>query len=194
MNQRGKVLQLISLAIPEVKLINPKKIGDARGFFSETFKESVLRDAGLVLNFVQDNHSLSQAAGTVRGLHFQIPPHAQAKLVRVTRGSILDVAVDIRRGSPTYGRHVSAVLSAENWTQILIPVGFAHGLMTLEPNTEVLYKVTDVYAAHTDAGLIWNDPDIAIAWPDVGTPPILSEKDRKLPGLASFNSPFEYNP
>lgn len=187
-------MQITSLDIPDVKLIQPKRIGDSRGFFSETYRLNVLRDAGLDLNFVQDNHSLSEAAGTVRGLHFQTPPHAQAKLVRVTRGSILDVAVDIRKGSPTYGHYVSAEISAQNWTQILIPVGFAHGLMTLEPDTEVLYRVTGYYSASSDAGLAWNDASIGIAWPDVGTGIKLSDKDAKLPGLESFDSPFEYIP
>jgi len=187
-------VQITSLAIPEVKLIQPKRIGDARGFFSETYKLNVLRDAGLDLNFVQDNHSLSEAAGTVRGLHFQTPPHAQAKLVRVTRGSISDVAVDIRKGSPTYGQYVSAEISARNWTQILIPIGFAHGLITLEPDTEVLYKVTDYYSASSDAGLAWNDASIGIPWPAIATGVKLSDKDAKLPGLSSFDSPFEYLP
>jgi len=181
------------LAIPEVKLIQPERIGDARGLFSETYKKGMLQDAGLDLDFVQDNHSISRAAGTIRGLHFQLPPYAQAKLVRVTRGSIFDVAVDIRKGSPTYGCHVSAIISAENWAQILIPIGFAHGLMTLEPNTEVLYKVTNAYSARVDAGLLWNDPSIAIEWPKVVVEPILSDKDRQHPLLDDFNNPFEYS-
>ena len=185
-------MQITSLAIADVKLFQPRKFGDERGFFSEVYKQAALREAGVDMTFVQDNHSMSAATATVRGLHFQLPPHAQAKLVRVTRGRILDVAVDIRKGSPTYGKHVTAEISAENWTQILIPVGFAHGLMTLEPNTEVLYKVSSGYAASHDAGLLWNDQDLGISWPDVGIPPLLSDKDCKLPRLKDFNSPFEY--
>lgn len=185
-------MQITSLSIPDVKLIQPKKHGDSRGFFSETYKQSALSEAGIDIVFVQDNHSMSTATGTLRGLHFQAPPHAQTKLVRVTRGRIFDVAVDLRLGSPTYGQHVSAELSAQNWTQLLIPTGFAHGLLTLEPDTEVLYKVCTPYAASHDAGLIWNDPDIGISWPGLGAPPILSAKDSTLPSLASFRSPFEY--
>lgn len=187
-------MRITSLSIPDVKLIQPQKFGDSRGFFSETYKQSALREAGIDVTFVQDNHSKSGAAGTVRGLHFQLPPHAQTKLVRVTRGRILDVAVDLRKGSPTYGKHVAVELSAENWTQILIPIGFAHGLMTLEPDTEVLYKVCSGYAASHDAGLSWDDPVIGIEWPRLTTEPLLSDKDRKLPDFESFNSPFEYQP
>ena len=135
-------LTATSLAIPEVKLITPRRFGDARGFFSETYNAKAFAEAGITLTFVQDNHSLSAPAGTVRGLHFQSPPFAQDKLVRVTRGRILDVAVDIRRSSPTFGQHVTAEISAEAWNQILVPAGFAHGFVTLEPDTEVVYKVT----------------------------------------------------
>lgn len=180
-----------ALAIPEVKLITPKIHRDGRGFFSETYSSRALaQEAGIDLAFVQDNHSLSVEAGVVRGLHFQIAPHAQDKLVRVARGSILDVAVDIRRGSPTYGKHVAAVLSAENWAQLWVPKGFAHGYCTLEPNTEVLYKVTDVYAPDCDRGVIWNDPTIAIAWPAVAKNAIMSAKDLKLPALADLPAYF----
>ena len=187
-------MQITSLDIADVKLVQPRKFGDERGFFSETYKQHTFGEAGIDLVFVQDNHSFSAEVGTIRGLHFQLPPFAQAKLVRVTRGRILDVAVDIRQGSPTYGRHVTAEISAENWTQILIPIGFAHGLITMEPNTEVQYKVSNVYSAAHDAGLIWNDPDIAITWPNVGTIPLLSNKDKLLPCLATFHSPWEYTP
>src|SRR3954453_1133975 len=140
---RGFVLQITPLSITDVKLVVPQIHRDARGFFSETYSRRSLEAAGIAGDFVQDNHSLSAAPGTLRGLHFQVPPHAQGKLLRVARGSIFDVAVDIRLGSPTYGQHVSAVLSADNWTQIWIPAGFAHGYCTLERDTEVIYKVTD---------------------------------------------------
>jgi dTDP-4-dehydrorhamnose 3,5-epimerase len=179
-----------TLAIPDVKIIRPKKHGDARGFFSETFSQKALSTAGIDLTFVQDNHAFSAAKGTVRGLHFQTPPFSQDKLIRVTRGSIFDVAVDLRRGSPTYGRHVSAVISAEEWNQILIPTGFAHGLLTLEPDTEVLYKVTNYYSPAHDLGLLWNDPALGIAWPVAETDAILSAKDKTQPRLADLPAYF----
>lgn len=185
-------MQIESLAIADVKLITPRKFGDQRGFFSETYSARAFEQAGLHYTFVQDNHSLSAEVGTVRGLHFQSPPMAQAKLVRVVRGAILDVAVDVRRTSPTYGQHVSAVLSAENWHQILVPTGFAHGFATLEPNTEVVYKVDAFYSKEHDAGLLWNDPALGIDWRlPPGVEPVLSEKDRVLPRLADITSPFE---
>lgn len=184
------MVAISSLAIPEVKLIVPKKFGDHRGFFSETWNAQAFQEAGIDLAFVQDNHSLSTTKGTVRGLHFQIPPHAQAKLVRVTRGAVFDVAVDLRYGSPSYGRHVSAVLSAENWHQILVPVGFAHGFMTLEPETEVLYKVTDTYAPECDHGVLWNDPDLGIAWPLPEADAVLSGRDRIHPCLKGMAEHF----
>src|ERR1700761_6727363 len=157
-------MQLIELEIPEVKLLIPKKHGDARGFFSETYSTQAMKELGLDLEFVQDNHSLSASKGVLRGLHYQLAPKAQNKLVRVVHGAILDVAVDIRRGSPTFGKHVSAVISAENWRQILVPVGFAHGFVTLEPNTEVIYKVTNYYSPSHERGIRWNDPEIGIEW------------------------------
>ena len=160
----SETVEVTDLSLPGVKVITPKIFRDARGLFCETFSARALAAAGISATFVQDNHSVSLQKGVVRGLHFQVPPHAQAKLVRVTRGSIFDVAVDIRVGSPTYGRHVSAVLSAANWQQIWIPEGFAHGFCTLEPDTEVLYKVTGYYAPECDRGLKWNDP----AWPSPG--------------------------
>ena len=181
-------------SIPAVKVLAPKQYGDRRGFFSEVYNRRALAEAGIEIEFVQDNHSLSAERGTVRGLHFQTPPFAQDKLVRVVRGSVFDVAVDLRRGSPSYGRHVSAVLSAEAWNQLLVPVGFAHGFMTLEPDTEVLYKVSDYYAPEHDKGLFWNDPALAIPWPlDTGAA-ILSPKDDDLPGLGEIDSPFSYPP
>ena len=184
-------MQVETLAIPEVKVLIPKKFGDRRGFFSEVYSARTLAEAGIDAAFVQDNHSFSALAGTVRGLHFQTPPRAQDKLVRVVRGSVFDVAVDLRRSSPTYGRHVSAVLSATAWNQILIPVGFAHGFMTLEPDTEVLYKVSDYYAPGNDAGLLWSDPGLGIRWPRPESEAALSDKDRTLPAFAGFVTPFE---
>lgn len=179
-----------SLAIPEVKILRPKKHGDARGFFSETYAQRAMAEAGIELTFVQDNHAFSAAKGTMRGLHFQTPPFAQDKLVRVIRGSILDVAVDLRRSSPTYGKHVAAVISAQEWNQILVPVGFAHGLLTLEPDTEVLYKVTNYYSPQHDLGLLWNDPALAIAWPVSEAEAILSAKDKVQPRLADLPAYF----
>ena len=176
-------MQVTELAIPAVKLITPKKHGDHRGFFSETYSRKALKDAGIDLEFVQDNHSLSVEKGVLRGLHYQLAPMAQDKLVRVVRGSILDVAVDIRRSSPTFGKHVSAVISAENWAQILVPIGFAHGFVTLEPNTEVIYKVTNYYSPKDDRGIRWNDPALGIDWGIDAERAILSDKDRKNPLL-----------
>lgn len=176
-------MEIETLAIPDVKLIRPKRFGDARGFFSEVYSRASLAAVGITTEFVQDNHSRSATVGTIRGLHFQTAPFGQDKLVRVTKGRILDVAVDLRRSSPTYGQHVSAELSAENWTQILVPVGFAHGFCTLEPDTEVLYKVSNVYAPANDGGVIWNDPDLGIEWPVSAAAAVLSDKDAKLPRL-----------
>jgi len=167
------------LEIAEVKVLIPKLFRDARGVFSETYNRRTMTEAGIAAEFVQDNQSLSSAQGTVRGLHFQISPRGQGKLVRVIRGAIFDVAVDIRAGSPTYGRHVHATLSDENRIQIWIPPGFAHGFCTLEPNTEVSYKVTDYYAPECDRGLQWDDASLGIEWPvDTGSA-TLSDKDRK---------------
>jgi dTDP-4-dehydrorhamnose 3,5-epimerase len=187
-------LEVQSLAIPEVKLLTPRRFRDERGFFSESYNARVFAEAGIVGPFVQDNHAYSSQAGVVRGLHFQIAPRAQGKLVRVTRGAMLDVAVDIRQGSPTYGRHVSAVLSAANWTQIWVPQGFAHGYCTLEPDTEVLYKVTDYYAPEYERGVHWNDAALAIAWPVSGDTSIVSAKDMQLPPLAEMPAYFHYDP
>jgi len=185
-------MQIDALEIPDVKRIVPRIFRDDRGFFSETFSERALAAAGIPGPFVQDNHSLSRASGVVRGLHFQVPPRAQGKLVRVTRGAILDVAVDIRHGSPTFGRHVTSVLSAENWAQLWVPVGFAHGFCTLEPDTEVQYKVTDYYAPECDRSVRWNDPALAIAWPVAPEAAVLSEKDRKAPLLAELPAIFRH--
>ncbi|CAO3405299.1 dTDP-4-dehydrorhamnose 3,5-epimerase [Azospirillum sp. 11R-A] len=183
-------MDVVSLDIPDVKIIRPKKFGDHRGFFSETYTKKTFEAAGLHYDFVQDNQSLSAEVGTIRGLHFQLPPFAQDKLVRVVRGAILDVAVDIRKGSPTFGRHVSAVISAAEWNQILVPVGFAHGFCTLEPDTEVIYKVTNYYSPEHDRGLLWNDPDLGIDWPVSADKARLSDKDYKHPTLAQLTDLF----
>lgn len=159
----------------------------------ETYSEAAAQAAGIDARFVQDNQSFSAFEGTIRGLHFQRPPHAQAKLVRCVRGSIMDYAVDVRRGSPTYGQHVAAKLTAEGGEQLFVPVGFAHGFVTLEPDVEIAYKVTDVYAPDCDGGIVWNDPAIAIDWPLPPSGAVLSDKDKTLPTLAEFDSPFEYD-
>ena len=178
--------------IPDVKLVQPDKFGDSRGFFSETYSRKALTAAGLAdVEFVQDNQSLSADVGCVRGLHFQTPPMGQGKLIRVVRGAILDVAVDIRRGSRTYGRHVAVRVSAEQWNQIYVPVGFAHGFCTLEPDTEVIYKVTNYYSPQHDRGLLWNDPALGIDWPVAGGSAKLSDKDKKHPTLAELPAYFE---
>ncbi|WP_298352301.1 dTDP-4-dehydrorhamnose 3,5-epimerase [Rhodoblastus sp.] len=177
-------------AIPGVKIVTPKKFGDHRGFFSEVYNRQAFAEAGIALDFIQDNHSLSAQVGTLRGLHFQSAPFAQDKLVRVPRGRILDVAVDIRKSSPTFGRHVAVELSAENWRQLLVPIGFAHGFVTLEPDTEVMYKVTNYYSAANDLGLAWDDPDLAIAWPLPPGGAVLSDKDRKHPRLRDLPAIF----
>lgn len=174
-----------------VKLLKPRRFGDHRGFFAETYSCRVYTEKGIKAEFVQDNHSLSAAVGTVRGLHFQAPPHAQAKLVRCGRGAIFDVAVDIRRGSPTYGRWAGYTLSAENGAQLYIPAGFAHGFATLMPDSEIIYKCSDYYAPETEGSLRWDDPDIGIKWP-LTSAPVLSGKDAAAPLLAGFNSPFTF--
>ncbi|HYD99296.1 MAG TPA: dTDP-4-dehydrorhamnose 3,5-epimerase [Alphaproteobacteria bacterium] len=183
--------EIVPTAIPAVKLVTPRRFADARGFFAETWRADWLPGR----SFVQDNHSLSRAAGTVRGLHFQLAPSAQGKLLRVVRGAVLDVAVDIRRGSPSYGRHVAVELSAENGRQLWIPPGFAHGFCTLLPDTEVLYKVTAPYDPAADRGLAWDDPALGIAWPDFAgaAEGALSDKDRRHPALADLPPCFAYD-
>ena len=180
-----------SLSISVVKLFTPKRRGDHRGFFSEVYNKKALAEAGINIDFVQDNHSLSTEKGTVRGLHFQAPPFAQDKLVRVVCGSVFDVAVDLRQGSPTYGEHVSVLLSAEVWNQVLVPIGFAHGFMTLESRTEVVYKVSNYFAPEHDEGLLWNDPTLGIKWPVPEAEAVLSDKDRVQPRLAELVTPFK---
>ncbi|MFC4347232.1 dTDP-4-dehydrorhamnose 3,5-epimerase [Kordiimonas lipolytica] len=171
----------------------PKQFGDGRGFFSETFNARAFEEVVPGITFVQDNHSLSRDPGVIRGLHFQNPPHAQGKLVRVTRGRVLDVAVDLRKGSPTYGSHVAVELSAENWKQFWVPAGFAHGFCTLEPDTEFLYKVTDYYAPDCDSGIAFDDPDLGIDWPFDRASATLSGKDAVLQPFREFDSPFTYD-
>lgn len=185
------MLDVEPLGLDGVLVISPKKFGDHRGFFSETYNARSFGEAGIALTFVQDNHSFSAAAGVVRGLHYQLPPRAQDKLVRVTKGRIFDVAVDIRRGSPTFAKWVGVEISAEKWNQILVPAGFAHGFLTLEPDTEVIYKVTDYYAPEQDRSIRFDDPAIGIAWPAVGADFQLSDKDRAAPALAGAEL-FDY--
>lgn len=177
-----------------IQLIRPKRFGDARGWFAEVYSVPAFEQLGITCSFVQDNHSLSVPAFTLRGLHFQTPPRAQDKLVRCIRGRIFDVAVDVRRSSPTYGHWVGAELSAENGRQLFIPIGFAHGFVTLEPDCEVAYKCSDTYAPDHDSGIFWDDPAIDIDWPlPVGVSPELSPKDKSQTLLADFDSPFPYD-
>lgn len=177
------------LAIPDVMIVTPARFGDTRGFFSETWNQARFAEAGIPGPFIQDNHSLSAQRGTLRGLHCQIAPAVQGKLVRVLKGSIWDVAVDIRRGSVTYGRHVAAVLSAENWSQLWVPGGFLHGFCTLEPDTEVQYKVTGgYYDTKAERGVMWNDPDLALPWPVDPSEVLVSDKDANLPRLAECDA------
>ena len=183
-------MQFIETAIPDVKVLLPKKHGDHRGFFSEVYSTKLLKDAGITMPFVQDNHSLSVEKGVLRGLHYQVGPMAQDKLIRVVRGAILDVAVDVRRGSPTFGRHVTALVSAENWRQIFVPVGFAHGFVTLEPNTEVLYKVSAFYSPQHERGVRWNDPALGIDWGIGEAEAVLSTRDTQHPLLRDAQDLF----
>jgi dTDP-4-dehydrorhamnose 3,5-epimerase len=184
-------LQIEPTTLPDVLILTPARFGDARGWFSETWNGSKLAALGVHLDFVQDNHSMSAAVGTLRGLHFQKPPHAQDKLVRCSKGAIRDVAVDVRKGSPHYGKWVAVDLTAENARQLLVPKGFLHGFVTLTPDTEVQYKCTDVYAPDCDGGIRWNDPGIGIDW---GTDaPVLSAKDQTAPFLRDWDSPFVWD-
>jgi len=186
------MLEVRPLRIPEVLEIKPRKFGDDRGFFSETFNRDRLGQNGVDLDWMQDNQSYSAEAGTLRGLHYQEPPFAQDKLVRVLRGRILDVAVDIRKGSPSYGEWVSLELSADLFNQILVPKGFAHGFLTLEPDTEVFYKVTAPYSGEHDRSVRFDDPALAIDWPLEGRRPTLSAKDAAAPTLEDADTPFTF--
>lgn len=177
-------------ALDGVLVLTPRRFSDDRGFFSETYNARAFKDAGVPVDFVQDNHSLSVDKGTIRGLHFQAPPFAQAKLVRVLRGRILDVAVDARKDSPDFGKHISVELSAENGAQLFVPAGFLHGFSTLEPNTEVAYKVDAFYDADADGSVLWRDPDLKIDWGIDPAAAVISDKDRDAQRWAAFRSPF----
>lgn len=186
-------MQIEKTALPGVLILTPQRFGDARGFFSESWNRARLAEAGIDIDFCQDNHSMSQTPGTIRGLHFQSPPHAQDKLVRCGRGALFDVAVDIRRGSPTYGQWVGVELSFDNAKQLLVPAGFAHGFITRAPDTEIVYKCSDYYAPDCDGAIRWDS--CGIDWGFDGGfsgTPVLSDKDTAAAPLADFNSPFEY--
>jgi dTDP-4-dehydrorhamnose 3,5-epimerase len=185
--------QIIRTTIPEVWVIQPRVFPDNRGSFSETYNAKTFAEVGLKLTFVQDNQSISARKGTVRGLHFQIPPMAQAKLVRVLKGSVLDVAVDLRRGSPTYGHHVSRILSAANQEQLFIPIGFAHGFCTREDDTVVLYKVSNFYSPVHERGVRWNDVVLAVDWDISEAEALISMRDQTYPSLNQLSSFFEYS-
>ena len=184
------MIEVRPLGLPGVLEIRPARLADERGFFSEVWNQRAFAEAGVELDFVQDNHSLSREAGVLRGLHFQTPPFAQDKLVRVSRGAVFDVAVDIRRSSPTCGQWVGARLSAAEWNQILVPKGFAHGFLTLDPDTEVQYKVTAPYSGEHDRAIRFDDPAVGIEWPMVPEALILSDKDRSAPLLADIETGF----
>ena len=183
-------MKIIKTKLDGVVILEPKRFGDNRGFFQESYSKKVWDELGLKFNFVQDNHSLSKEAGTLRGLHYQTAPKAQTKVVRVVTGAILDVVVDIRKGSPTYGKWISAILTADNNRQIVVPKGFAHGILTLVPDTHLLYKVDEFYSPENDRALRWNDPDLNIEWQ--WSDPILSEKDANAPFLKDIDNNFEY--
>ena len=178
--------------LPGVVILTPRRFGDERGFFSESWNRRVMADLGLDIDFVQDNHSLSRDIGTVRGLHFQAPPHAQAKLVRCGRGRLFDVAVDIRKGSATYGQWVGVELSFDNGRQLLIPEGFLHGFVTRAPDTEIIYKCSDFYAPDADGAVRFDDPELGIDWGLEGITPKLSAKDEAAPLMREFDSPFAW--
>ena len=185
-------MQIDQTALEGVLILTPRRFGDHRGFFSESWNSKVMADHGINYDFVQDNHSLSHQTGTIRGLHFQAPPHAQTKLVRCGRGALFDVAVDIRRGSPTFGQWVGVELSADNGRQLLIPAGFLHGFATRLPDTEVIYKCTDYYAPAADGAVRFDDPDIGVQWGVDPAQTVLSAKDSTAPWLHNFETPFVY--
>jgi dTDP-4-dehydrorhamnose 3,5-epimerase len=183
-------MDVVALDIPDVKLVRPSLFRDGRGVFCEIYNRQALSLSGISVDFIQDNCSVSQSAGTIRGLHFQAPPMAQAKLVMVLKGRVRDVVVDCRKGSPTFGRHVAVDLDSENWQQLMVPEGFAHGFCTLTPDTTVLYKVSAPYAPKLDGGILWNDPDLGIDWPVEAGNAVVSDKDKQLPRLRDLASPF----
>jgi dTDP-4-dehydrorhamnose 3,5-epimerase len=185
-------MEVLALAIPDVKLVRPPRFRDFRGIFCEIHNCSSLSRGGISVDFVQDNCSVSHSVGTIRGLHFQAPPMAQAKLVTVLRGRVHDIVVDCRAGSPTFGQHIGVDLDGEEWRQLFVPEGFAHGFCTLEPDTMVLYKVSAPYAPKLDGGIAWNDPDLGIDWPVAVDKAVVSDKDKKLPRLRDLASPFSY--
>lgn len=188
----GDRVQVEDTKLDGVKIITPKRFGDHRGFFSESWSKRAMAEAGLDYDWVQDNHSMSAQVGTVRGLHFQAPPHAQDKLVRCGRGALYDVAVDIRKGSPTYGQWIGTELSFENGRQLLVPAGFLHGFVTRAPDTEIIYKCSDYFAPDCDGAVRFNCPDIGVDWGLGDVEPILSDKDRNAAVLSEFDSPFVY--
>jgi dTDP-4-dehydrorhamnose 3,5-epimerase len=183
-------MDIRTLQIPGPDVVVPRKFSDARGFLSETYTEAAFAAKVAPVRFVQENHAYSEHAGTIRGIHFQVPPHAQGKLVRVVRGAIFDVVVDLRTTSPNFGRYAVAELSAANWNQLWIPEGFGHGLCTLEPHTEVIYKITAPYNPDSERGIAWNDPDLAVVWPLGQREPLLSDRDRCHPRLADMPAYF----
>ena len=178
-------MNVIDTSIQDVKIIQPDKFKDCRGFFSETYNKKDLSSEGIDFDFIQDSHSFSHEKGTVRGLHYQIPPYTQNKLIRVIKGSIFDVVVDIRKSSPTFGMHITEIISAKNWNQILVPIGFAHGFCTLEEDTEVIYKVTNYYSPECSKGLLWSDKELSIDWPVCENEATLSKSDKELPTLST---------
>ncbi len=186
-------MQVTQLVLPEVLEITPQKFGDARGFFSEIYSANRFADAGLPMAFVQDNHSFSAESSVLRGLHYQLPPFAQDKLVRVVKGAIFDVAVDIRNGSPRYGQWCACTVSAQEWNQLFVPKGFAHGFLTLEPDTEVIYKVSEHYSPEHERAIHFADSDLAIEWPLDGIEPVLSDKDRIAPPLKDQPEAFQFS-
>jgi len=183
-------MKIEQTSLPGVFIIAPRKFADDRGFFFESYNRAAMQAEGINIDFMQDNHSLSRSAGTVRGLHYQSPPHAQDKFVRVSRGSVFDVAVDVRHGSPNYGKWAGAMLSAENGMQLLVPKGFLHGFMTLEDDCEVQYKCSDIYAPDCDGAVRFDDADIGIDWPAQAASTVLSDKDAAAPAFADFDTPF----
>ena len=185
-------MQITPTPLLGVVIITPVRFGDHRGFFSESYSAWALAEHGITTKFVQDNHSLSMTVGTIRGLHFQAPPHAQYKLVRCGRGKLFDVAVDIRKGSPTYGQWFGVELSFENGKQLLVPAGFAHGFVTRAPETEIIYKCSDYYAQETEGAVAWDDPQVGIDWGLGDIAAVLSDKDANAPSLADLNSPFTF--